>query len=102
MKTYDKSPYIENAIVLEDFIYSAKINIPSIMPFITIGKPKDNEYNISCHGVLNEDNSFFVNTNPLKTSNYYQLDNVGEGFKNSNILISFISEDINNIISLSL
>lgn len=100
--TYEKSPYIENAIILEDFTYTAKINIPSIMPFIKVGKPKDNEYNINSSNLLNEDKSFFSNIKHLKTSNYYQLDNVGEGFKDNNILISFVSEDINNVISLSL
>lgn len=100
--TSEKSPYIENAIILEDFVYSAKINIPSLMPFIKKTNPKEFNYNVNTSNIANDDASFFTGVEKLKMTNYYQIDNVGEGFKDGNILISFVSEDINNIITLSL
>lgn len=98
----EKSPYVENAIILEDFTYSAKINIYSLMPFIKIEHPKIKEYSINTSNILNDDKSHFIGIENLKTCNYYQIDNVGEGFKGNNILILFVAEDINNVISLSL
>ena len=90
---------IESATVLEDFSYSAKVHITTLMCYIKKAPPKDDNNRINIK-VLNDDDSFFQSIPDLITSNYYQIDNVGEGFKDNVLLIAFISEDINNIVNL--
>ncbi len=100
MKTTSNIPSIESATVLEDYSYTAKINIKSIMPLIKVSNPETLIFPVGNSNLLNVDKSSFENINSLKLSNFYQIDNVGEGFKNSNLLVAFIGEDINNIVVL--
>lgn len=88
-------PTIETAHILEDFNYVAKINIPSLMPLIP-HNTKSKKIKVSSSNLCNFD-KVYQNIPDLVFNNYYELENIGDGYKGENILISFVSEDINQI-----
>lgn len=88
-------PIIETAYILEDFSGNAKINIPCVMPKV----PRDTKtksFKINTNNICNSD-SVFNNVKDLTLANFYEVEKVGDGFKDESLVISFVSEDINQI-----